>query len=146
MAGIALFPSAARKRVPRTYTMKHKAVLLFVAAPLACAGEPDLAQPLPAKAEPWLTPIIDIRARYEIADVDGFDVSHAFTTRERLGLKTRDWNGLSFLVEGEFRTPVISNFTDWDDRKKPDLAGGTMEGGKPVSELGSKNGQYAQTA
>jgi hypothetical protein len=92
------------------HPMKIKAALLFVAAPLAIAGEPDLAKPLPVKGEPWLIPTLDIRARYEIADVDGLDVSHAFTTRERVGLKTREWNGLSFLVEGEFSQAVIDDY------------------------------------
>ena len=39
-------------------------------------------------AEQWITPTIDIRTRYEFGDVDGSDSSHAWTFRERLGLKT----------------------------------------------------------
>ncbi len=91
--------------------MQTKATLLAAALtlPVAHAGPPDAAATLPAK-EPWIKPTLDIRARYEIADVDGLDVSHAFTIRERVGLKTMAWNGLSFFVEGEFSQAVIDDF------------------------------------
>jgi hypothetical protein len=57
-----------------------------------------------------VTPAIDIRARYEFGDVDGYDPSHAFTTRERLGLKTKAWNGFSAMIEGEFSQALVEDY------------------------------------
>ncbi len=69
--------------------MKRKALCLFLTAPLLHAGIPRAEVPPPAPAATqWLTPTLDIRTRYEFADVDGSDPSHALTFRERLGLKT----------------------------------------------------------
>lgn len=82
--------------------MKRKFALLLSTTSLLHAGSPELeTAPAPAP-EPWVQPTIDIRARYEFADINGFDPSHAFTIRERLGLKTRAWNGFSAFIEGEF--------------------------------------------
>jgi len=58
--------------------------------------------PLAVANESWLTPTLDLRARYEYGAVDGKDPSDALTVRERVGLKTHAWNGWSGLVEGEF--------------------------------------------
>ncbi len=90
--------------------MKSKTILLLAATPLLHAGETAPATPPPAPAEQWITPLIDIRARYEYADVDMKDPSHAFTFRERLGLKTMAWNGFSALVEGEFSQAAIDDY------------------------------------
>lgn len=90
--------------------MKTTIALLLAVAPQLHAGEPTPATPSPAPAEQWLTPTIDIRARYEFGDVDGLDPSHASTFRERLGLKTMAWNGLSAFVEGEFSQAAIDDF------------------------------------
>jgi hypothetical protein len=90
--------------------MKNKLALFLSTASLLHAGSPDLETPLAAKPEPWIKPTIDIRARYEFADVDGFDSSNAFTTRERLGLKTKVWNGFSVLIEGEFSQAVCDDY------------------------------------
>eukprot|EP00004_Rigifila_ramosa_P005885 TRINITY_DN16547_c0_g1_i1.p1 TRINITY_DN16547_c0_g1~~TRINITY_DN16547_c0_g1_i1.p1 ORF type:complete len:399 (+),score=57.97 TRINITY_DN16547_c0_g1_i1:109-1197(+) len=46
-----------------------------------------------------------------MADVDGDDVSHALTTRERIGFKTQSWNGFSFLAEGEFTQALIDDYS-----------------------------------
>lgn len=89
--------------------MKLKSALLLATAPVLHAGTPEPV-PTPAPAEQWITPLIDIRARYEYGDVDGFDQSHAFTFRERLGLKTMAWNGFSALVEGEFSQAAIDDY------------------------------------
>ncbi len=90
--------------------MKTKAALLLLTStPVLCAGTPEtIAAPPPA--EQWITPLIDIRARYEFGDVDGFDPSHAFTVRERLGLKTMAWNGFSATIEGEFSQAVVDDY------------------------------------
>ncbi len=53
-------------------------------------------------SEPWIIPLIDLRLRYEFADLEGFDDSNAWTVRERVGFETKAWEGLSALVEGEF--------------------------------------------
>lgn len=71
------------------------------------APSPDIAA---AKEAPWITPIIDVRARYEFADIDGLDPAHAFTIRERVGFKTKAWHGFSALVEGEFTQAVIDDY------------------------------------
>jgi hypothetical protein len=89
--------------------MKAKAVILLATAPVLCAGTPE-AIATPPPAQQWITPTIDIRTRYEFADVDGLDVSHAWTFRERLGLKTMAWNGFSALIEGEFSQAVVDDY------------------------------------
>lgn len=90
--------------------MKRHAILLLSGASLLQAGTPDLATPLAPTASYWITPTLDIRARYEFADIDGKDPSHAVTTRERVGLKTVEWNGFSALVEGEFSQALIDDY------------------------------------
>lgn len=89
--------------------MKARYALFLTTSSLLHAGA-DLETPLAAKAEPWIKPVIDIRARYEFGDVDGFDRSHALTLRERLGLKTQAWNGFSALIEGEFSQAAIDDY------------------------------------
>ncbi|OYV07467.1 MAG: hypothetical protein CFE26_00840 [Verrucomicrobiales bacterium VVV1] len=91
--------------------MKSTTLLLLAASP-AFAGAPITPAPLEAKADPaWITPTFDIRARYEMADIDGYDVSHALTVRERIGFKTSAWNGLSFVAEGEFSQALIDDYS-----------------------------------
>lgn len=90
--------------------MKAKALLFLSTASLLHAGSPDLETTITAKPEPWIKPTIDIRARYEYGNTDGLDVSHAFTIRERLGLKTIAWNGFSAFIEGEFSQAVVDDY------------------------------------
>lgn len=90
--------------------MKAKAAILLATAPVLCAGTPENAVTTPPPAEQWITPVIDIRTRYEFADIDPLDPSHAWTFRERLGLKTMAWNGFSALVEGEFSQAVVDDY------------------------------------
>lgn len=90
--------------------MKTKVALLLSTASLLHAGTPDLETTLAPKPEPWIKPVIDIRARYEFADIDGFNQSNALTVRERLGLKTQAWNGFSLFVEGEFSQAVVDEY------------------------------------
>ena len=90
--------------------MRVKVLVLLATATQLHAGSPA-QQPTPiVKPAAWLTPLIDIRARYEYADVDGKDRSNAFTLRERLGLKTQACHGLSALVEGEFTEVAGSDY------------------------------------
>lgn len=75
------------------------------------AGAPIDPAPAPKPDPAWIMPTFDIRARYEMADIDGYDVSHALTTRERIGFKTAAWNGLSFVAEGEFTQALIDDYS-----------------------------------
>jgi hypothetical protein len=89
--------------------MKAKAAILLATTSVIYAGSPEpevAAKP----AEPWIKPVIDIRTRYEFADVDGLDDSNAWTFRERLGLKTMAWNGFSALIEGEFSQAAVDDY------------------------------------
>ncbi len=89
--------------------MKTKATLMFIAAPIVYAGTPDPVT-APGPAEQWITPTVDIRTRYEYADIDPLDSSNAWTFRERLGLKTMAWNGFSALIEGEFSQAAVDDY------------------------------------
>ncbi len=90
--------------------MKTKAILFLSSASFLHAGTADLETTLPAKPTPWIKPTVDIRARYEFGDTDGKGVSHAFTFRERLGLKTQAWNGFSAFIEGEFSQAAVDDY------------------------------------
>lgn len=62
-------------------------------------------------AEPWIKPTLNVRARYEFRDVQGpVDSASAFTTRERVGLLTTEWYGLSAFVEGEFTQAIVDDY------------------------------------
>lgn len=74
------------------------------------AGTPAAPTVTAAPEAPWLQPLVDIRLRYEFADIDGLDPAHSLTTRERLGLKTKAWNGFSALVEGEFTQAIVDDY------------------------------------
>jgi hypothetical protein len=102
---------ASRALYRRVTSMKATTLLLLTAAPVLAGTTPAPAPAItPAPSSYWLTPTLDIRARYEFADIDGFDPSHAFTIRERLGLKTAAWNGFSAFVEGEFTQSVVDDY------------------------------------
>jgi hypothetical protein len=89
--------------------MKTKTALLLAATPALFAGTPETV-PQAETREPWITPLVDIRTRYEFADVDGADPSHAWTFRERLGVKSTSWNGISALIEGEFSQAAVDDY------------------------------------
>lgn len=90
--------------------MNRTSLVLLATASQLHAGSPDAEATFLAAPEPWIKPLIDIRARYEYADVEGKDPSNALTLRERLGLKTRAWHGLSVLVEGEFTEVAAGDY------------------------------------
>ncbi len=90
--------------------MKTATAILLAIAPALNAGTPVTVVTPPPSQGDWITPLIDIRTRYEFADVDGLDASHAWTFRERLGLKTIAWNGFSALVEGEFSQAAVDDY------------------------------------
>jgi hypothetical protein len=121
--------------------MKTKAVILLATAPILYAGPPEPAA-APATSEPWIKPIIDIRARYEFADVDGLDPSHAFTFRERLGLKTTAWNGFSALIEGEFSQAAIDDYNGGAPLADPAVPGNSVIADPETNELNQGYLQY----
>jgi hypothetical protein len=86
-------------------------LLAFAAATSAgragTAPSPEIAA---ATEAPWITPLIDLRLRYEFADIDGLDPAHALTIRERLGFKTKAWGGFSLLAEGEFTQALVDDY------------------------------------
>jgi hypothetical protein len=90
--------------------MKTTYTLLLASTSALIAGT---TQPLTTAATSngdWIKPIIDIRTRYEYADLDGFDSSDAWTIRARLGLKTAAWNGFSAYAEGEFSRALVDDY------------------------------------
>ena len=91
--------------------MTKKAIILLATVSALHAGTPESAPiiPPPATAQ-WIKPLIDIRARYEYADIAGADDSNAFTIRERFGLQTMSWYGFSALVEGEFSQAIGDDY------------------------------------
>ncbi|WP_193211700.1 alginate export family protein [Luteolibacter marinus] len=98
--------------------MKHHTIssLLAIAAATTVtrAGTPAPSPEIAAAEEaPWIKPTLDIRARFEYGDMDSpaLRSSTAFTTRERVGLLTKEWYGFSAFVEGEF-TQVIDDSYD----------------------------------
>lgn len=109
--------------------------LFFAAAPALFAGTPEAPVIPPPSSEDWITPTINIRSRYEFGDVNGFDPSHAFTIRERLGLKTTSWNGFSAFVEGEFTQAAIDDFNGGPPGVSPRVAGNTVIADPESNEL-----------
>lgn len=90
--------------------MKINAIILLLTSPAVIAGTPADISPPPSSGGDWIKPLIDIRTRYELADVDGRDVSHAWTFRQRLGLESVAWNGFSILLEGEFSQAAVDDY------------------------------------
>lgn len=90
--------------------MHYRLLFPVLCLPCAHAGEPSVVTA--AKSEPWLTPTLQIRARYEHASMDapGVDAADAFTVRERVGLKFKSAIGLSALVEGEFTQAPVDDY------------------------------------
>jgi hypothetical protein len=121
---------------------QYLALLLFT-TPLLHAGTPEIPIQTPGKTECWLTPLVDIRARYEFADTDGLDPSHAFTLRERLGFKTAAFHGFSALVEGSFTQAVIDDYTSGDASANPVTPGNTVISDPESNSLNQAYLQYS---
>lgn len=89
----------------------HRIIALAGLTASAHAGTPAEAPAVaPPEPEPWIKPTLDIRARYEYGDTGNLQSSRAFTTRERVGLMTREMYGFSALVEGEFTQAIIDDY------------------------------------
>ncbi len=124
----------------RTMTT-NAAIIILVSSPVLCAGTPEVT-PLPAPAEQWITPTIDIRTRYEFGDADGLDQSNAFTFRERLGLKIKAWNGFSALVEGEFSQAAVDDYNGGAPGAEPFDPANTLIADPETNELNQAFLQY----
>jgi hypothetical protein len=90
--------------------MKTTILALSATSAALIAGTTESVTPPPSAEGDWIKPILDIRTRYEFGELDGFDASHAWTFRERVGLKTTSWNGFSALVEGEFSQAAVDDY------------------------------------
>ena len=78
---------------------RHWAAGLALAAIWGWAGEAGAED----AAEPWITPILEGRLRYEFVDQVGPPKeANAVTARVRFGAQTRSYYGFSALVEGEW--------------------------------------------
>ncbi len=90
----------------------HLIALATAAAHSALAGTPAPETAPPPEDEPWIKPTLNIRARFEYGDIDapGIRSATAFTVRERVGLMTAEWYGLSAFVEGEFTQAVDDSY------------------------------------
>ncbi len=126
------------------HSMKEKIALLLLATPLLHAGTPATPPVEATKEEPWIKPLVDIRARYEFGETDGLDPSHAFTIRERLGFKTKAIAGFSALIEGEFTQAIVDDYTSGDAGADPVTPGNTVISDPESNELNQAYLQYAQ--
>jgi hypothetical protein len=145
--GLAIPILASRALYQRTTSMKATTLLLLTAAPVLAGTAPTPVPAItPAPSSYWLTPTLDIRARYEFADIDGFDPSHAFTIRERLGLKTAAWNGFSAFIEGEFTQSIVDDYRAAPSAAAgvdPYVVGNSVIADPDNNELNQLYGQYA---
>lgn len=78
--------------------------------------------------EPWLTPNIDFRTRYEFRNTDPFDDSQALTVRLRGGLLTREIFGFRAFGEMEATEALWGDYRSnpADDSTDPYVAGNTV--------------------
>lgn len=106
--------------------MKSPRLLLAIAATsTAYAGPQAPAASIEVPSDDrWVTPTLDIRARYEYGDSDVQRASDSFTVRERVGLITDTWHGFSAFVEGEFTQALVDNYDG--------APGGTTEPNNPT--------------
>ena len=120
-----------------------KLAIIALSPSFAFAGPPSVEIATAPAAEYWIRPTIDIRARYEFADVEGLDSSNAFTFRERLGLKTQEWNGFLAFVEGEFTQAAVDDYNGGAPGVDPAVAGNTVIADPESNELNQAYLQYS---
>ncbi|QTN32781.1 hypothetical protein HZ994_10700 [Akkermansiaceae bacterium] len=92
--------------------MKTLPLLAFIASAAQAGTPPGNPAITPPAGEDWIKPLIDIRARYEYADIGSpaLGSANALTFRERIGLETRPFRGFSTLIEGEFLQAACNNY------------------------------------
>ncbi len=122
---------------------RNNLLLLAATTTFAQAGPAAETITAPEKKTQWITPLVDIRARYEFADVAGFDASHGLTVRERLGFKTAPLHGFSLLAEGEFTQALIDDFTSGVPDADPITPGNSNISAPESNELNQAYLQYA---
>lgn len=89
----------------------HRIIALASITTVVHAGTvPEAPVEAPPETDPWIKPTLNIRARFEYGDTGGLQSSKAFTTRERVGLMTREMYGFSALVEGEFTQAIVDDY------------------------------------
>jgi len=122
---------------------------LLSAANFSYAGEPAAPAPEPTNnpdAFGAIIPTLDIRTRFEYREQDGFDASTAFTSRARVGLKTKDFSGFSAFVEAEATFAIgddyRSNPVGGNTSTTPSVAGNTVIGDPRNLELNRAWVQY----
>ena len=80
----------------------------------AIAARQAHAQATPSAEEPdalsWLTPSLDLRARYEFRDIEPNDAANALTARARAGLKVGDFGGFSIFGELEGNIALVDDY------------------------------------
>lgn len=80
----------------------HSRTVLAAALLVAASSLTARAANAPAGPEPAFKPYADIRYRLELVDQGGLpEDATASTLRVRLGVRTREWQGLSAVLEGE---------------------------------------------
>lgn len=87
--------------------MKRK-LLLFSSLALPLSANPFTAKYNAPST--WLKPVLDVRTRYEMGDLDKLDTSNSLTMRARAGLQTIEHLGFSALVDGEFTRAAIDEY------------------------------------
>ncbi len=92
--------------------MKTLTMVALIAATAHAGTPPEASVITPPAGEDWIKPLIDIRARFEHADIGSpaLDSANALTFRERIGLETLSFHGFSALIEGEFLQVAASNY------------------------------------
>jgi hypothetical protein len=76
---------------------------------------------------------LDMRARYEHADIDGFAPSNAATLRTRLGYGTQPWEGLS--IYGEMENIAAADHDAYYDGIPPNLRDRSVIADPPDTEV-----------
>lgn len=123
--------------------MKTQSACFLAATLVVHAGEPESAAITSPAGEYWIKPSLEIRARYEFGDVNGADPSHSLTLRERVGLKTKEWNGLSAFIEGEFAQAVIDDYHGGAPLAHPAVLNNTVIADPENNELNQAFFQYS---
>lgn len=91
--------------------MKKSIFLLFTCSHQLMAGpETPIVEKTTSNGD-WIKPLLDIRTRYEVGDIDGFDTSNSLTVRARVGLQTQKFHGFSALVDSEITRAALDEYS-----------------------------------
>lgn len=86
--------------------LRSLALSSLVLAPVALVAQTPAAPAASTFAEAFAAgkPALNVRLRFETADITGFRSAEALTLRTRLGYTTAPWQGLRLMLEGEHVT------------------------------------------